>query len=325
MSRPAPNPPTAPLAIRLALLALLPLILLYLYLEGRDFEPDLLELRPAEDEIGKVLPRRLGSLELAAPIRRYHKDNLYEYINGHAEYFISAGFQGLTVAEYGKDPEGQPQVVVNLYQMDSPLSAFGVLMNEAGTGTSLEVGALGFASDQGLSFIQGPTFIQMSLFDPALPGPELGRTLAAPLPGAGRVDLSFGFPPLGKVLETRFVRESYRGLDFLHRVIERRFERDGRELDAFVVSASDGEIQGLTEALNRFIAHEGFPSRTETHQELSFRAVADPYEGDWFYVALPGNLLGVFAALNAALMEEIARFARPSAPDPAGRARGGSR
>ena len=31
---------------------------------------------------------------------RYTKENLYEHVTSHAEYFISAGFQGLTVTEY---------------------------------------------------------------------------------------------------------------------------------------------------------------------------------------------------------------------------------
>ncbi len=316
MNPTAPQSPTAPLAIRLALIALLPLILVYLYLEGQDSDPGLLELRPAESQLAKAVPTRLGGLERTGAVRHYGKDNLYEYIDGHAEYFIGAGFQGLTVAEYGRDAENQPQLVVNLYQMDSPLSAFGVLVNEAGSSASVELGTLGFTSDQGLSFIQGPYYAQLSLFDPALPALDLARALATALPAADGAALSFGFPPLGTVLETRFVRASYRGLAFLNRVIERSFERNGRELDAFLISATAAEVQGITEALDQFLAEEGVASRTESHRDLAFHAVADPYEGDWFYVALPGGLLGVFSALDPTLMEEIARFASTAGPTP---------
>lgn len=315
MGHPVPASPTAPLAIRIALMLLLPLILAYLYLEGQDFDPGVLELRSADPGNAKMLPKRLGNLELAGPIRHYDKDNLYEYINGHAEYFISAGFRGLTVADYGQDAENQPQVVVNLYQMDAPLSAFGVLANEAGKGASLEVGTLGIVNDRGLSFIQGTWYAQVSLFDPALPALDLARELAGHLPAADSAALVLRFPPLGAVVTTHFVRTAYRGLDFLDNVLERTFEREGQVLHAFLISASAAEIQRLTGELARFHAEEGIPSRTETHQGLTFHSVQDPYEGDWFYVPLPGSLLGVLKALDGSLSEEIARFAQTSALD----------
>lgn len=316
MMRPIPEPPTAPLTIRLVLIALLPLILVYLYLEGQDFDPGMLEIRPEDNSLNKWLPRRLGSLVLAGPIRRYDQDSLYEYIDGHAEYFLAAGFRDLAVADYGRDAENQPQVVVNLYQLDSPLNAFAVLANEAGSGANVEVGTLGIANEQGINFIQGPWYVQMSLFDPALPNLELAQQLASQLPVADGAALSLCFPPLGEVVETQFVRKSYHGLDFLDKVLERTFRRAGQELRAFLISAPEAEIQRLTGELGRYLAAEGIPARSESRQGLTFHSVQDPYEGDWFYVALPDCLVGVYRALDASLMEEIGHFAQQSPTHP---------
>ena len=109
--------PTAPPAVRLLLIVLLPIIALLLYLDGQVYDPDLLDFGPA-NSAGKadpqLFPDRIAGLERSGQIRWFDKGNLYEYINGHAEYFIGAGFQALSVGEYGADRDSEPKVVINL-------------------------------------------------------------------------------------------------------------------------------------------------------------------------------------------------------------------
>lgn len=317
MRHPVAESPTAPFGVRLALIALLPVIAALLYLEGQDFDPGLLQLRPGSSASPGPFPKQLAALPMTGPARRYDKDNLYEYINGHAEHFIGAGFQGLSVGEYGMDAEGQPQVVINLYDMGTPINAFGLLVGEAGERKSADVGALGFTTGKGVSFIQGPYYVQLSLFDPALPALDLARELASKLPAqTENTDLAFSFPRLGEVVETRFIREYYRGIDFLNNVLERTFDRDGQKLDAFLITGTEDRIRALAGALANFLSAEGIAFRTLDRQGLQFHAVEDPYEGNWFFVALPGRLLGVFAPFDDALVEEIRRFGQPTRTEP---------
>jgi hypothetical protein len=49
---------------------------------------------------------------------------LYDYINGGAELYLSYGLAGMTGCKY--NGEGLPQVTVEIYEMTSPKNAFGV-------------------------------------------------------------------------------------------------------------------------------------------------------------------------------------------------------
>ena len=65
---------------------------------------------------------------------RYGRDNLWEYINGAAEMFLTYGFRELVVADF---EQGDGGLTVSLYDMGSPLDAFGIF--EAEKPTTAEV------------------------------------------------------------------------------------------------------------------------------------------------------------------------------------------
>lgn len=312
-TRSAADSPTAPFVTRLTLVTLLPLLALAIYLDGQHYDSDLVEFEPRSAGVQPsptLFPDSLAGLERAGQARHFDKETLYEYINGHAEYFIGAGFRGLAVGEYGDTGDGHPALVVNLYDMGGPLNAFGVLAEEAGDQEAVDIGSMGFRSGQGLSFIQGPYYVQMRLFDEALStdgaGAELARSLAAQEPDPG---LAFRFPDLGEVTSTRFVKEYYRGLEFMHGVLERSFRRGGEEFQAFLHHGSQAEIHGLVEAFDAFFQEEEMSYSRIERNGLMFYLVEDPYEGDWFFVPFDDSLIGVYAPLDDSLIAAIEAFA----------------
>lgn len=312
MAKSTAESPTASTPIRFLLLAALPLIATLLYLDGQHYDPGLLDFKAAGNAESPAdrFPDRIGDMERAGQVRRYDADNLYEYINGHAEYFIGAGFQDLAVGEYGDAGDGQPRVVINLYHLGKALNAFGALVQESGDQAPVEVGALGFRSGQGVSFIQGPYYVQISLFDPQIDALPAARDMAAHLARqVPATELGFHFPDFGPVLSTRFVRQYYRGMDFLNQVLERSYQRGDGEMQAFQVTGSEQEITALGDTLSAFLRDDGIPSSSEERAGLIFHRVEDPYEGEWFFVILPGQLLGVYSPLADDLSEAIARFA----------------
>jgi hypothetical protein len=305
--------PTAPAPVRLLLLVALPLFALLLYLDGQHYDPGLLNLKAGVKGDGgaALFPDTIAGLQRAGQVRSFHKDNLYEYINGHAEYFIGAGFQGLSVAEYGDDGKGQPRVVINLYHMGAALNAFGVLVDELGDKPSVDVGSLGFRSGQGVGFIHGPYYAQISLFDSQLDAPsvagDLESALAQRLPAG---ELAFRFPDFGPVLSTQFVREYYRGMEFFNRVLERTYAREDVQMQVFQVSGSERELAELSVKLIAFLDADGISHQQEQRAGLAFHRVQDPYEGEWFFVLLPGQFLGVYAPLADDLVAAVGRFSR---------------
>ena len=58
---------------------------------------------------------------------RYGRDNLWEYINGAAEIFLTYRFRELIVADF---EQGDMALSVSVYDMSRPLDAFGVYESE---------------------------------------------------------------------------------------------------------------------------------------------------------------------------------------------------
>ena len=62
-------------------------------------------------DVGAVPRSDPPGFTMSEPAREFDADSLYEYINGHAEYYLGAGFEGLSVGEYGAGEDGQPKLV----------------------------------------------------------------------------------------------------------------------------------------------------------------------------------------------------------------------
>lgn len=56
--------------------------------------------------------------------RTYHSENLFDYIDGGAELYLSYGFKQLHKRTYVR--EGQPEIIVDIFDMGSSANAFGV-------------------------------------------------------------------------------------------------------------------------------------------------------------------------------------------------------
>ncbi|MEE4310375.1 MAG: DUF6599 family protein [candidate division KSB1 bacterium] len=75
-------------------------------------------------EEGIVLPDAILGWTASGEEVSYGRENLYEYINGGAELYLSYGFNSLTSRTYHK--ENQPDIVVDVFDMGAPRSAYGV-------------------------------------------------------------------------------------------------------------------------------------------------------------------------------------------------------
>ena len=98
-----------------------------------------------------LLPSQLGPWSLSTDTI-YTPANLYDYINGGAELYISYGFKKVVSKSYSA--ENQPDILVDIFDMNSPKDAYGVFMYSAenvsglvGQGTQLSKGAMLFWMD----------------------------------------------------------------------------------------------------------------------------------------------------------------------------------
>ena len=299
---------------RFLLLLLLPVVAAAIYVGGQKYDPATIDFKSASgagaSNPAQAVPSDIAGCVRSGPVRSFTKENLYEYVDGHAEFFISAGFAGLWVMDYGKtvgnaaDPKsavGKPDtaaggdVIVELYDMGRDIQAFGVLVDEAGEGAEpFEVGTLGFKTPQGISFFKGRWYVKVSVFSADAPSVEFARAvdksiiaeaekfaLFEKLPDIG--------PDMGKVAATRFVKNSYRGLSFMQNVIEREYSIKGKTAQVAMVSG-EGVLK-LIRDMDAFLTKSGV-KRSDAGNTPSgdkIYMVPDPYEGNWYMIISGGG------------------------------------
>jgi len=100
-------------------------------------------------------------------VATYTPETLYRYINGEAELYLPYGFKKASTVRYVKaaTPSSGPQengLVVNIFEMGSPLDAFGIYSNyRSSTLPQMKVGAEGFLDETELMFYQDRYFVQI--------------------------------------------------------------------------------------------------------------------------------------------------------------------
>jgi len=102
---------------------------------------------------------------------RYNSRNLFDYIDGAAELYLSYGFQSLAVRRFEKP--GQPAIIVELYELASSEDAYGVFSFERQD----EPAGIGQGSEYGgglLRIWKGKYFISVNAEEE---GPEVGPAI----------------------------------------------------------------------------------------------------------------------------------------------------
>ncbi|MDX1764911.1 MAG: DUF6599 family protein [bacterium] len=297
---------------RLLLLALLPAIAVALYYEGQRYDAALLQFNPSEYGTANetaFFPPQVEGYRRSGQLRRFTKETLYEYVNGHAEYFISAGFEGLTVGEYVREdgnPDA-PDVAVDIYNMGNGIQAFGLFTDEAGDNQEeMSAGTMGFKTDQGLGFIKGPYYVKISRSDDRVPMERFAEAID------GNINATFDpfalfaqLPDLGEVAGTRYIKEAYRGLDFANHVIEREYQIRGNRVQIALFTQDRDEISPLVTAFRAFFDGSGTPYDAVQKGGVTLYRIQDPYEGDWILLPLATQLLGIFGTVDEALVEKL--------------------
>jgi hypothetical protein len=112
---------------------------------------------------GPAAPAPASRWERKAEPRTFGSTNLYEYIDGAADLFLGYGFVSLTATEYRRGEDEEHQITVDVYDMGTPLHAFGVFASERAEGAkALDLGAQSY-SDAGLvAFWQGQYYVKVS-------------------------------------------------------------------------------------------------------------------------------------------------------------------
>ncbi len=140
------------------------------------------------EDFYSVLPAEAGGWKKAGPPETYDKTNLYDYIDGGAELYISYNFQKLLAVRYkGEDDE---EIVIDIFDMGNSHDAFGVFSH----GREREDGFVGQGSEYGgglLTFWKDRYYVSIMAYPETEKKKELvldlGKTLAAAIPAEGKL------------------------------------------------------------------------------------------------------------------------------------------
>jgi hypothetical protein len=86
----------------------------------------------------------------------YDTDTIYDYIDGHAEVYMAYGLRRCLSRRYA-GPEGEPDIVLDLFEQASPADAFGVFTHDR-DGDDVDIGQGGLFRQGWLSFWKGHWF-----------------------------------------------------------------------------------------------------------------------------------------------------------------------
>ena len=189
-------------------------------------------------------------------VATYTPDNLYRYINGEAEIYLPYGFRKAAAVRYVKAAasSGGPReqgMVVNIFEMGSPLDAFGIYSNYRSSALPpLKVGTEGFLDETQLMFYQDHYFVQIEISGTLTPEAGLfqscAEALSVKLPGVREKPREVEFLKIaGAVpLTEKYYPRGLLGYGFFGRGLTAEVTVGGTPAKALVILAESEEAAG---------------------------------------------------------------------------------
>jgi len=203
------------------------------------------QARRGSPELAALVPR-LDGWALSEAARSYFPDDLFEYIDGAAESYLSYDFRELAVADFGKTG-GDATMTLEIYDMGTPLNAFGIYGAERYPDNAVvAVGDLGYSEGEALNFLAGRFYVKMLAFglgegtEPFLR--QAGLKVAAAIKPKGALpDLVLAFPKDGLVARSeKYIKKNFMGYEFLRDGYVASYQAGEREIEGFFI---DGKTE----------------------------------------------------------------------------------
>lgn len=228
--------------------------------------------------------------ERAGEVKTYYADNLWEYINGAAENFLSYGFVELNYCDM---QQGDLIVTVNIYDMGNALNAFGIYTSEKGTDQeTLDIGVQSILSlpYQCLQ-LKGQYYIKIDAFEGVLTketATSLLQAVSEALPGSNESPEELEMLPTDNRIKDseNFIRENFLGLEILKNSVFAEYKKGKKEFKVFKVILENGAEKKYLDQLK-----EKWDSKKYKDMEILYRQV--PYSGYVGVSLIDNNITGI--------------------------------
>ena len=244
---------------------------------------------------------------LASEVTAKSPDNLWEYNNGAAEAFLAYGFKGLRYADL---KAGDVVVTAEIYDMGTPINAFGIYSTECSTDAErVDIAAEGaLALPYQCLLLKDRHYVKLNLYQGELKkdaAVKLLGSLAAALPGTdgwpAELDL---LPAEGRVTGSMgYTREAYLGMSVLRECVHADYVSGEKTFPRFIMLADTDKARRAT--WERMAAK--WTAGEQKGQPVLWKKI--PYQGITGVVLTARGIFGVSdCADEKQLMERLAAY-----------------
>ncbi len=238
----------------------------------------------------------------------YTGEDLWDYINGASDGYMSYHFERLDIAEY---IDGQGNTVkVEIYKHQKPEDAYGIYSTERSPDYHfVEIGTEGYAEDNLVYFVTGPYYIKII----AAPGTSVVQDelmKIAKIIGDFLVEnpspppVLAMFPKDGKILHSeRFVATNVLGHEFLSDFFMADYDMENQQFTLMIHKGASEE--NCLNMLQKYYNYTKEPMPAKTQNGLY--TVNDKYNGTIYFFLKGNGLIGFMGLNDNALRDRLAK------------------
>lgn len=197
----------------------------------------------SSQNLASLLPSGINDYSAVIDDTYYDPETLFEYINGGAELFISYNFSSVISRRYSM--EGQPDIVVEIFDMQESKNAFGVFSHDRekidhtyGQGSEVFQGAILFWKDR--YYVSVFTEEENEVSGAAIA--ELAAAISKLIPGKGALPEVLNYlPEEGLVKESVFYFHHYIWLNAFFYIASDNFLSINDNTDAVLAKYGDAQ------------------------------------------------------------------------------------
>lgn len=225
----------------------------------------------------------------------FDRSNLFNHINGAAEFYYSYGFDKLYVVHYAK---GDAEMAVEAYHHSDPVHAYGIYSMERPSEAAVkDIGAQGYYEEGILNFTTGSWYVKMRAYRE--PGADSGvlletaREMAPVLCAEPALPVVIrAMPQQGLVPNSRqYISNTFMGLELLGSAYRAVYKEGDEEMELFVIEReSPAAIEKLIADYQAFAQSEGQTADSGTYR------VEDPFNGTVNLKQVGNYLIGLSGA-----------------------------
>lgn len=241
----------------------------------------------------------LGFRKIEGP-NYYSPKNLFDYINGGAELYLSYGFLELLVVEFAEGQDRFNRATLEIYNMGTLENAFGIFKTEAGDKVyRLPNGAEGRLGNGLLQFYKGNFYVKVFLPPQSKAYPraveEVGRTIEMRIKGSFSQPAFFALFPLRHRIagSEKYTSKDFLGQSFFKGIASADFKYDGNTYTVFVSVKPDKEkAEKSFQKYREYLVSEGAFQSGLKGGIRGFMS-KDPYYGACSISIIRGRIVGI--------------------------------